>query len=94
MLRPSWSWKPSFYAWNNRKTLDDKMHKCVVRFDKRLFSFSKTKRENPAVSLRTNNERILFVGQALKVNDEGLSQEEFGYSIHVFRSEDLPEDPF
>jgi len=47
-----------FYAWNHRKTIDDKMYRCSVRFDKRLFGFSKTKRENPAVSLRTNHERI------------------------------------
>jgi IS605 OrfB family transposase len=47
-----------FYAWNHRKTVDGEVHKCVVRFDKRLFSFSKTKRDNPAVSLRANHERI------------------------------------
>ena len=34
--------------------------KCVVRFDKRLFSFKETKRGNPALilSLRLNYKRI------------------------------------
>jgi len=47
-----------FYAWNHRKTIDNKIHECIVRFDRRLFSFSKTKRENPIISLRTNHKRI------------------------------------
>ena len=42
------------------------MHRCVVRFDKRLFSSSETKRGNPVVSLRTNQERI-----AIPINRDG-----------------------
>ena len=47
------------YAWSIRKTTKD-INKCVVRFDKRLFSFKfkHTKRGNPVLSLRLSNERI------------------------------------
>ena len=44
------------YAWNVRKQRMPK--KVVVRFDKRLFSFRKTKRDNPVLSLRLNSKRI------------------------------------
>lgn len=45
------------YAWNVRK--QNVSHKKVsVRFDKRLFSFKKTKRNNPVLSVRCNNSRI------------------------------------
>jgi IS605 OrfB family transposase len=48
------------YAWSMRKTLDEDIGKCVVRFDKRLFSFKQTNRGNPVLSLRLNHERIGF----------------------------------
>ncbi|MGQ9468506.1 MAG: RNA-guided endonuclease InsQ/TnpB family protein [Nitrososphaerales archaeon] len=38
----------------NRK----KPNKCIIRFDKRLFSFRETKRGNPVLSLRLNRERV------------------------------------
>ncbi|MBC7091215.1 MAG: IS200/IS605 family element transposase accessory protein TnpB, partial [Nitrososphaeria archaeon] len=46
------------YAWSIRRTVDEGIWKCVVRFDKRLFSFKKTKRGNPVLSLRLNRERV------------------------------------
>jgi IS605 OrfB family transposase len=46
------------YAWSNRKTINGEPKKCVVRFDKRLFSFKQTKRGNPVLSLRLNHARI------------------------------------
>jgi len=46
------------YAWSIRKTINGDILKCVVRFDKRLFSFSETKRGNPVLSLRLNYKRI------------------------------------
>jgi IS605 OrfB family transposase len=48
----------SSYAWSNRKTITAEPKKCVIRFDKRLFSFKQTKRGNPVLSLRLNHERI------------------------------------
>jgi len=47
-----------FYAWNHRKTIDGEMHKCIVQFDHRLFSFRETKRNNPVLSLRAKHERM------------------------------------
>jgi len=46
------------HAWSIRKTIGEGIHKCVVRFDQRLFSFKETKRGNPVLSLRLNHERI------------------------------------
>jgi len=46
------------YAWSVRKTVDEGIRRCVVRFDKRLFSFKQTKRGNPVLSLRVSSERI------------------------------------
>jgi IS605 OrfB family transposase len=46
------------YAWSARKTAGGDVRRCVVHFDKRLFSFSETKRGNPVLTLRTNNQRI------------------------------------
>ncbi len=46
------------YAWSARKTINGEISKCVVRFDKRLFSFKETKRGNPVLSLRLSRERI------------------------------------
>jgi len=46
------------YAWSIRKTVEEAVGKCVVRFDRRLFSFKQTKRGNPVLSLRLNRERI------------------------------------
>jgi IS605 OrfB family transposase len=46
------------YAWSARKTVDGDVRQCVVRFDKRLFSFSETNRGNPVLTLRTNDQRI------------------------------------
>ena len=31
------------YAWNHRKTIEDKSSKCVVRFDKQPFRFQTTR---------------------------------------------------
>jgi len=45
-------------AWNIRRTVNADISKCIVRFDRRLFSFKQTKRGNPALSLRLNRERI------------------------------------
>ncbi|MBM5804645.1 MAG: hypothetical protein FJZ49_01000 [Candidatus Verstraetearchaeota archaeon] len=43
------------YAWSVRKTVKRGIRKCIVRFDKRLFSlrlsFRGTKRGNPVLSL-------------------------------------------
>jgi hypothetical protein len=46
------------YAWNQRKTVNGDVHKCVVRFDGRLFSFKETKRGNSVLSLHMNRKRI------------------------------------
>jgi len=46
------------YAWSIRKNVDEEIDKCVVRFDRRLFSFKQTNRGNPVLSLRLNRERI------------------------------------
>jgi len=46
------------YAWSVRKNVDEDIGKCVVRFDRRLFSFKETKRGNPVLSLRLIHERI------------------------------------
>ncbi|WXG44841.1 MAG: hypothetical protein WED04_12560 [Promethearchaeati archaeon SRVP18_Atabeyarchaeia-1] len=48
------------YAWSERKTIRraGRVEKCVVRFDARLFSFKKTKRGNPVLTLRASNKRI------------------------------------
>jgi transposase len=43
-------------AWKNRK--QGKPKKCIVRFDKRLFSMAETKRGNPILSLRLTKRRI------------------------------------
>jgi len=43
------------YAWSVKKT---RIGKCVVRFDRRLFSFKETGRGNPVLSLRLNKARI------------------------------------
>ena len=48
----------SSYAWSQRETINGDVHKCVVRFDQRLFSFKETRRRNPALSLRLNHKRI------------------------------------
>jgi len=42
----------SSYAWSSRKTIDTEPERCIVRFDRRLFSFKQTKRGNPVLSLR------------------------------------------
>jgi len=59
----------SSYAWSNRKTIDTEPEKCVVRFDKRLFSFKQTKRGNPVLSLKLNHERI-----GLPISQDGAYQ--------------------
>jgi putative transposase len=54
------------YAWSIRKrnrkrtttTSSSDIGRCVVCFDKRLFSFRETKRGNPVLTLRTNTKRI------------------------------------
>ena len=46
------------YAWSVRKTVEGRIGKCVVRFDRRLFSFKETGRGNPVLSLRLNKARI------------------------------------
>jgi IS605 OrfB family transposase len=43
-------------AWKGRK--NGEPQKCTVRFDKRLFSLSETKRGNPVLSLRLMRKRI------------------------------------
>jgi IS605 OrfB family transposase len=48
------------YAWSIRKTAEDDVRLCVVRFDRRLFAFSETRRGNPVLTLRTNTKRIGF----------------------------------
>ena len=40
------------YAWSVRKIVNEGISKCVIRFDRRLFSFKRTKRNNPVFSLR------------------------------------------
>ena len=57
------------YAWSIRKTINGEIEKCVFRFDRRLFSFKKTKRGNPILSLRTNLKRI-----GLPISQDGASQ--------------------
>ncbi|MGQ9468503.1 MAG: RNA-guided endonuclease InsQ/TnpB family protein [Nitrososphaerales archaeon] len=46
------------YAWSIRKAINGSVRKCVIRFDHRLFSFRETKRGNPVLSIKLNNERI------------------------------------
>jgi IS605 OrfB family transposase len=48
------------YAWSIRKTVDGDVRRCVVRFDRRLFTFSETRRGNPVLTLRTNTKRVGF----------------------------------
>lgn len=43
-------------AWKGRK--NGEPQKCIVRFDKRLFSLSETKRGNPVLSLRLMRKRM------------------------------------
>jgi IS605 OrfB family transposase len=57
------------YAWSIRKTVEEDISKCVVRFDKRLFSFRQTERGNPVLSLRLNHERI-----GLPISQDGAYQ--------------------
>jgi IS605 OrfB family transposase len=57
------------YAWNVRKTVKGDVHKCVVRFDQRLFSFKETKRGNPILSLRLNHART-----GLPISQDGAYQ--------------------
>jgi len=45
------------YCWSNRKILEKRPERCIVRFDKRLFSFKETKRKKPVLSLRLNKNR-------------------------------------
>ncbi|WXG44785.1 MAG: transposase [Promethearchaeati archaeon SRVP18_Atabeyarchaeia-1] len=59
------------YAWSARKTIrrggsGSSLEKCVVRFDRRLFSFKETKRRNPVLVLRASNKRI-----GLPINRDG-----------------------
>lgn len=35
------------YAWSVRKTVNEGVNRCVVRFDKRLLSFKEIRRGNP-----------------------------------------------
>ena len=57
------------YAWSVRKTAKGRIGKCVVRFDRRLFSFKETGRGNPVLSLRLNKARI-----GLPINQDGAYQ--------------------
>jgi IS605 OrfB family transposase len=57
------------YAWSARKTVDHDVRRCVVRFDRRLFTFSETRRGNPVLTVRTNTRRI-----ALPVSRDGAYQ--------------------
>jgi IS605 OrfB family transposase len=57
------------YAWNARKAPDGEVKQCVVRFDRRLFRFSRTRRGNPVLTLRTNTKRI-----GLPVSKDGAYQ--------------------
>lgn len=59
----------SSYAWSNRKTINGEPKKCVVRFDRRLFSFKYTRRGNPVLTLRLNYERI-----GLPISQDGAYQ--------------------
>jgi len=45
------------YAWGVRKTANQ-INRVVVRFDRRLFGLKTTRRGNPALSIRTNSERV------------------------------------
>ena len=45
------------YAWQRRK-ITDRIVKPTVRFDKRLFSWSRTRRGHPVLSVRCNSERL------------------------------------
>ena len=45
------------YAWQRRKTTD-RIVKPTVRFDKRLFSWSRTRHGHPVLSMRCNSERL------------------------------------
>ncbi|MGC8936392.1 MAG: hypothetical protein ACP5KV_03385 [Candidatus Methanomethylicaceae archaeon] len=64
------------YAWSSKKTIHGEPKRCVIRFDKRLFSLRET-RENPVLSLRLNDERI-----GLPIQQDGayqrLKQHEMG----------------
>ncbi|MGQ9469818.1 MAG: RNA-guided endonuclease TnpB family protein, partial [Nitrososphaerales archaeon] len=57
------------YAWSNRRIIKGKPNKCVVRFDKRLFSFKRTKRGNPVLSLRLSHIRT-----GLPISQDGAYQ--------------------
>jgi hypothetical protein len=57
------------YAWSIRKTVEEDISKCAVRFDKRLFSFRQAERGNPVLSLRLNHERI-----GLPISQDGAYQ--------------------
>jgi IS605 OrfB family transposase len=59
------------YAWSIRKrrAADRSVEKCVVRFDRRLLSFSETERGNPVLTLRANTQRI-----GLPVSRDGAYQ--------------------
>jgi IS605 OrfB family transposase len=46
-----------WYGWNAKKTADQ-IRDVIVRFDQNLSSFRDTKRGNPVVTVRTNEERI------------------------------------
>ncbi|MFQ6129619.1 MAG: RNA-guided endonuclease TnpB family protein [Candidatus Hadarchaeaceae archaeon] len=45
------------YAWGVCKTANQLNH-IIARFDRRLFSIKATRRGNPALSIRTNSERV------------------------------------
>jgi IS605 OrfB family transposase len=93
------------YAWSIRRTVKEDINKCVVRFDKRLFSFRQTKRGNPILSLRLNHERV-----GLPISQDGAYRRlqnhlEDGWKITsiimkrnlrflVVLSKDFPEPPY
>jgi len=56
------------YAWSIRKSSGcvRGIHKCIVRFDSRLFSFKRTARGNPVLSLRLNKGRV-----AIPISQDG-----------------------
>ncbi len=45
------------YVWSHRKNFKKPPRNCIIRFDKRLFSFKETTRKNPIISVRTNHTR-------------------------------------
>ncbi len=57
------------YAWSIRKTVDEDIGKCIVRFDKRLFSFKQSKRGNPILSIRLCRKRV-----GLPIRQDGAYQ--------------------